>query len=192
MIQEYFSKLDELVLKYSNYDYQGGFYRKLFYYNIDKGKLFINMHVEGKADKHVELIQDIVSTLNKILPKDLIYRLRIDGWYCDITNGDFNLKFIDGNYYIKSEHQEMHDSKEIASTKDVYELNNKTEIELKWRVLKKMSTELGFVPVKDKSGFENLYLTEAFKECYPSLKYDFHFQKANKIEPKKKNFFGLF
>lgn len=192
MIQEYFSALDELVLKYSKVDYQDGFYGQLFYYNVNKGKLFINMHVEGKADKHVELIQDIVITLNKILPKDLIYRLIIDGWYCDIVNGDFTLKFIDGNYYIKPEYQEMHDRKEIVSTRDIYELNNEVQIELKWRVLKEKSIELGFVPVKDKSGFENLYLIEAFKECYPSLKYDFQLQKEIEIEPKKKKFFGLF
>ena len=29
------------------------------------------------------------------------------------------------------------------------------------------------LPVKDKSGFENLYLIEAFKICYPEYKDDF-------------------
>jgi hypothetical protein len=129
MLQDYFSDLKGLVRKYSKVDYQGGLHGKLFYFNVDKGKLFINMNVDGKADKHVELIQDIVSTLNKILPKDLVYRLVIDGWYCDVINGDFNLKFIDGNYYIKEEHQEMHNRKEIVSTRDVYELNTNTQIE---------------------------------------------------------------
>lgn len=193
MLQDYISDLKELVSKYSKVNYQGGLHGKLFYYNIDKGKLFINMNVAGKADKHVELIQDIVSTLNKILPKDLVYRLIIDGWYCDITNGDFNLNFIDGNYYIKDEYQEMHNKKEIVSTRDVYELNTNTKIELKWRILKEKSIELGFVPIKDKSGFENLYLIEAFKQCYPSLDYNFQLeQKEAEIEPKKKKFLGLF
>ena len=67
------------------------------------------------------------------------------------------------------------------------------EIELKWRLLKEKSIALGFVPVKDKSGFENLYLIEAFKECYPSLNYNFQVeQKESEIEPKKRKFFGLF
>lgn len=192
MIREYFSALDELVLKYSKTEYQGVFYGKLFYYSFTNGKLFIKMQVEGKADQHLELIQDIVSTLSKILPKDLIYRLIIDGWYCDIVNGDFNLKFIDGNYYIKAEHEEMHNKKEIVSTRDVYELNDNIQIEFKWRLLKEKSTELGFVPVKDKSGFENLYLIEAFKECYPNLNYNFQIKKQVEIEPKKKKFLGLF
>ena len=193
MLQDYYEDLKELVRKYSEINYQGGLHGKLFFFNVNKGKLFINMNVDGKADKHVELVQDIVLTLNEILPQDLVYRIAIDGWYCDVVNGDFKLNFIDGNYYIKEEHQEMHNKKEIISTRGVYELNTNTQIELKWRVLKEKSIELGFVPVKDKSGFENLYLIKAFQECYPSLNYDFQVvQKQAEIEPKKKKFFGLF
>ena len=108
----------------------------------------------------------------------------------------FNLSFEDGKYYIEPVHQEMHEKKEIVTIKEIADLNNISYSELKWNLLKNKSIELGFTPVKDKSGNENLYSINAFKQCYPHLNYDFNVknrdQNEQTEEPKRKKFFGLF
>ena len=128
------------------------------------------------------------------MPDNFVYRLILDGWYCDITNGNFELNFKDGRYYIKKEHQEMHDRKEIATIIEVAKLNNVQYTDFKWNLLKKKSIELGFTPVKEKNGFENLYSISSFKFCYPEYKYDFNNESIKNafIEPKRKKIFGLF
>lgn len=200
MEEKYFALLDELVIKYSSEKYgeykDGGLYGKLFYYTFKKELLSIILHPDGKPDQHIELIQSIISDLIKILPKDYKYKLWICGWYSDIQNGDLNINFKDGNYYIKAEHQLMHENKEVATILDVINLNKIENSEIKWNVLKKKSIELGFTPVKDKNGFENLYLIDAFKMCYPEYNYDFGIKnelpKDLSVEPKRKKFLGLF
>lgn len=197
MEEKYFALLDELMIKYSSEKYgeykYGGLYGKLFYYSFKKGLLSIILHPDGKPNEHIELIQAIISDLIKILPKGYKYKLWICGWYSDIQNGDLNINFSDGNYYIKTEHQEMHDRKEIVTIADIANLNNVEDSEFKWNILKKKSTELGFVPVKEKNNIENLYLLEAFKICYPEYNYDFNIKdEVQNEEPKKKKFLGLF
>lgn len=200
MEKEYLNLLNKLVKEYSNFDYLDGYYSKMLVYHFDKDKLIINIcpsfSLDGEMNEHSELIKDIVIKLSKILPKDFVYRLTINGWYCDVNNGDFNLNFQDGRYHIMTEHQEMHERKEIATIGEVLNLNSELSLDIKWSLLKKKSIELGFVPVKEKNGFENLYLIEAFKQCYPNLNYDFNNKNEiqNKLinEPKKKKFFGLF
>lgn len=200
MKEEHFSLLDELRIKYSFEKYgeyiDGGTYGNLWFYSFKKSQLSIILHPEGKPNEHMGLIQSVVVDLLKILPKDYEYKLCIDGWYCDIQNGDLKLEFTDGRYYIKSEHQKMHDRKEVATIMDVANLNNIVNPEFKWNILKKKSIELGFTPVKDKSGLENLYLIEAFKECYPEYNYVFNIENEDlkdlNGEPKRKKFLGLF
>lgn len=197
MKEEHLALLKKLVLKHSNIDYKdGGHYGKLFYFGFKKEQLLIILHPEGKPNEHIELIQSILNELLDILPKDYKYRICLNGWYSDVVNGNFELEFINGNYYIKPEHQEMHDRKEVATIIEVANLNNISHSEFKWNVLKKKSIELGFVPVKDKSGFENLYLIEAFKECYPEYNYAFSVESESlkdlNVIPKKKKFLGLF
>ena len=197
MEDKYFALLDELVIKYSLPQYgeykDGGHYGKLFYYSFKKGLLSIILHPDGKPNDHIELIQSIISDLIKLLPKDYKYKLWICGWYSDIQNGDLNVNFSDGNYYIKTEHQEMHDRKEIVTIADIANLNDIEYSEFKWSVLKKKSTELGFTPVKGKNNIENLYLLQAFKICYPEYNYDFNIKnELLNVEPKKKKFWGLF
>lgn len=197
MEEKYFELLDELVIKYSLPTYgeykDGGSYGKLFYYSFKKGLLSIILHPDGKPNEHIELIQSIISDLIKVLPKDYKYKLCICGWYSDIQNGDLNINFSDGNNYIKNEHQEMYDRKEIVTITDIANLNNVEYSEFKWNILKKKSTELGFVPVKEKSNIENLYLLEAFKICYPEYNYEFNLKdEVLNAEPKKKKFLGLF
>jgi hypothetical protein len=197
MKEEQIAQLDELVLEYSNFDYKdGGFYSNLFFYRIKKSQLSIVFNLDGKPDEHIEIIQSIVNKLFIMLSKNSIYRLILNDWYCDVSNGDFNLEFKDGKYYIKPEYQEMHDRKQVATIVEVANLNNVEYSEFKWNVLKKKSIELGFVPVKDKSGHENLYLIKAFKECYSEYNYVFSFeselQMAEDVEPKRKKFLGIF
>jgi hypothetical protein len=200
MKEEHFLLLKELKLKYSFEKYgeykDWSFYRELWFYSFKNSQLSIILHPEGKPLEHIELIQSIVNDLLKTLPKDYKYKLCIDGWYCNVQNGDLKLEFIDGRYYIKSEHQEMHNRKEVATIMDVVNLNNIAIPEFKWNILKKKSIELGFTPVKDKSGQENLYLIEAFKVCYPEYNYVFSVEnelpKDLDVEPKRKKFLGLF
>jgi hypothetical protein len=200
MEKEYLNLLNKLVKEYSNFDYQDGFYGKMLSYHLDKEKLIVSIgpsfSLDGEMHEHSELIKEIVIKLNKIFPKDFVYRLTINGWYCDIKNGDFDLNFQDGRYHIKPEHQEMHDKKEVATIEEVLNLNKGIDLDIKWNLLKKKSIELGFVPVKEKNGFENLYLIEAFKQCYPNLNYNFEYNDENQnqviIEPKRKKFLGLF
>jgi hypothetical protein len=200
MKEEHFFLLDELRIKYSFEKYgeykNGGTYGNLWFYSFKKSQLSIILHPEGKPNEHIELIQSVVVDLLKILPKDYEYKLCIDGWYCNMQNGDLKLEFIDGRYYIKTEHQEMHERKEVATIMDVANLNNIAYSEFKWNVLKRKSIELGFAPVKDKSGHENLYLIEAFKVCYPEYNYVFSIEnelpKDVNVEPKRKKFLGLF
>lgn len=196
MEEKFINDLNKLMLEYSNIDYLDGFYSKLMFYNIAKEKLTIILYPEGMPHEHSALIQEIVNKLVNILPKDLVYRLTINGWFCDVTNGDFNLSFEDGKYYIEPVHQEMHEKKEIVTIKEIADLNNISYSELKWNLLKNKSIELGFTPVKDKSGNENLYSINAFKQCYPHLNYDFNVknrdQNEQTEESKRKKFFGLF
>lgn len=200
MKEEHLLLLKELRVKYSFEKYgeykDWSSYSELWFYSFKNSQLSIILHPEGKPLEHIELIQSIVSDLLKILPKDYKYKLCIDGWYCNVLNGDLKLEFIDGRYYIKSEHKEMHDRKEVATIMDVANLNNIAHPEFKWNILKKKSIELGFTPVKDKSGQENLYLIEAFKVCYPEYNYVFSVEnelpKDLNVEPKRKKFLGLF
>lgn len=197
MEEEQVTKLDELKLKFSDVDYKdGGFYKHLIFYRFDKNQLSIIINPEGKPDEHIELIQTIVNKMHTIMPKDYLYKISVNGWYCEVTNGSLDLKFIDDNYYIKSEYQDMHDKKEIATIIDVAKLNNISFSEFKWNILKKKSIELGFSPVKEKNGLENLYLIEAFQQCYPEYNYIFNAEnnslKELNIEPKRKKFLGLF
>lgn len=192
--------LSKLEIKYSAKEYgeykDGGTYGKLFYHFFDKDQLVIVLHPDGRPDQNIELIQSIVLDLINVLPKSYKYKLLINGWYSHIENGVLDVEFVDGNYYIKEEHQQMHDKKEIATIMEVANCNNVDTSEFKWNLLKKKSIELGFLPVKDKSGFENLYLIEAFKICYPEFNYDFGIKKElqnnSNLEPKRKKFLGLF
>ncbi len=200
MKDEYSILLRKLEIKYSSKEYgeykDGGLYGKLFRYSFIKDELIINLCPDGKPDHNVELIESVVKDLIKVLPEDYEYKLCIGGWYSFIKNGSLDINFKDGNYYIKEEHQQMHDKKEIATIMEVANFNNVDASEFKWNIIKKKSIELGFLPVKDKSGFENLYLIEAFKICYPEYKYDFGIKKDlqsnSKLEPKRKKFLGLF
>lgn len=177
MEEKYFALLDELMIKYSLNEYgkykDGSSYKQLFYYGFTKGLLSFTLEPDGNLINHTELINSIVNDLIIVLPKDYKYKLSIGGYYCFIQNGDLNLNFVDGKYYIKSEHQEMHVRKEVATITEVINLNNIAYPDFKWNVLKKKSIELGFTPVKEKNGIENLYLIEAFKVCYPEYNYDF-------------------
>jgi hypothetical protein len=194
MDEKYINLLDELMLKYSNIDYLGCYYSKLVVYYIKKDQLTVILHLDGMPHEHLKIIQEVVNKLVKVLPVNFIYRLNLDGWYCEVTNGNFQLDFVDGRYYIKPEHQEMHDRNEVATIAEIAILNNIEYTEFKWNLLKKKSIELGFTPVKDKNGFENLYLIEAFIACYPEYNINFKNELLNElnIEPKKKKFLGLF
>lgn len=191
------AKLEELKIKFTNVDYKdGGFYKHVIFYRFDKNQLSIIINPEGKPAEHIELIQTIVNRIHTIMPKDYIYKILINGWYCDVTNGSLDLNFIDANYYIKAEHQDMHNKKEIVTIIEVANLNNISFSEFKWNIIKQKSIEMGFPPVKEKNGTENLYLIEAFKECYPHYNYIFKtedktFNELN-IGPKRKKFLGLF
>lgn len=196
MEEKYLNLLNELVKEYSNYDYLGGHYGRMLVYGFDKENLIITIcpsfNLVGDISEHSGLIKKVVSKLYEILPKDFAYKLKINGFYCDITNGNFDLKFKDGNYYIEPQFQKMHEDKQILTIRDVLEINKNTEINIKWSLLKKKSIELGFTPIKEKSGFENLYKIEAFKQCYPQLNYTFNIVDKQEPEPKRKKFFGLF
>jgi hypothetical protein len=196
MKEEYSTILRKLGTKYSSKIYgeykDGGLYGNLLTYSINNDKLSVYLHPDGKPEDHIELIQSVIKELIEVLPKGLLYTISISGWFTEIKNGDLDINFKDGNYYIKSEHQLMHENKEVATIADVIELNKLSNPEIKWSVVKKKSIELGFIPVKDKSGFENLYLIEAFKICYPEYSYDFKIAKDLHVEPKKKKFLGLF
>jgi hypothetical protein len=197
MKEEQIAKLDELKLNFSDIDYKdGGFYKHLIFYRFDKKQLSIILNPEGKPEEHIDLIQTIINKMHTIMPKDYVYKIFINGWYCDVTNGSLDLKFIDDNYYIKAEHQDMHNKKEIATVIEVANLNNISYSEFKWNILKKKSIDLGFVPVKEKNGLENLYLIEAYKECYPEYNYIFNSESTTLTdiitEPKRKKFLGLF
>lgn len=97
MEEEHFVLLDELMIKYSFKKYgkykDWSSYGQLFFYTFKKGLLSIMLHPEGRPTDHMELIQSIFSDLIKILPKDYKYKLCIDGWYCDLQNGDLNIDF---------------------------------------------------------------------------------------------------
>lgn len=200
MKEEYSALLRKLEIKYSSKKYgeykDGGLYGKLLGYSFNNDKLSISLYPEGKPEDNVELIESVVKDLIEVLPKDYNYNLSIAGWHADVKNGDLDIKFKDGNYYIKAEHQLMHENKEVATILDVINLNKIENSEIKWSVLKKKSIELGFTPVKDKNGFENLYLIDAFKMCYPEYNYDFGIKndlpKDLNVEPKRKKFLGLF
>ncbi len=201
MKEQYSILLNKLYNKYSSKKYgeykDGGTYGWLMNYRFNKDDLTVTLSPEGNPTDNLELIQSVVLDLIDILPKDYKYRLYINGFYCDILNGNLELTFVDGNYYIKDEHQLMHENKEVATIIDVINLNKIENSEIKWSVLKKKSIELGFTPVKDKNGFENLYLIDAFKICYPDYNYNFFsdnnvVQKNLNDEPKKKKFWGLF
>jgi hypothetical protein len=200
MKEEYSALLRKLEIKYSSKKYgeykDGGLYGNLLNYRFDKDQLSIVLYPDGKPEEHTELIKSVISDLIKILPKNYTYKLSICGWYSYVKNGDLNVNFTDGNYYIEEKHQEMHDRKEVATIMDVANLNKIAYTEFKWNILKKKSIELDFVPVKDKSGHENLYLVEAFKICYPEYNYIFGIEnelpKDLSIEPKRKKFLGLF
>ena len=197
MEEDQITKLDELKLKFSDVDYKdGGFYKHLIFYRIDKNQLSIIINPEGKPGEHIELIQTIVNKMQTIIPQDYVYIISVNGWYCEVTNGSLDLNFIDGNYYIKAEHQNMHNKKEIVTITDVANINNISFSEFKSNILKKKSIELGFPPVKEKNGLENLYSIESFKQCYPEYNYIFDdagnsLQESN-IKPKRKKFLGLF
>jgi len=100
MEEKHFTLLDELETKYSFKEYgqykDWSSYGKLFYYSFQKGLLSILLYPEGKPNEHIELIKSIIIDLIKILPKGYKYKLCIDGWYCDIQNGDLNIEFFDG------------------------------------------------------------------------------------------------
>lgn len=199
-MEEYSVLLRKLEINYSSKKYgeykDGGLYGKLLSYHFNKDELSIVLHPEGKPEDHIELIESVIKDMNNILPIDYIYKLSICGYYSFVKIGNLDITFTDGNYYIKDEHQLMHDKKEIATIMDIANLNKIAISEFKWSVLKKKSIELGFVPVKNKSGHENLYLVEAFKICYPDYNYDFDNEndlpKDLSVETKKKKFFGLF
>jgi hypothetical protein len=196
MKEDYSEPLRKLEMKYSSKNYgeykDGGLYSKLLNYHFNKDELSIVLNPDGKPEEHSELIKCVISDLIKILPKDYIYKLSICGYYSFIKNGNFDITFTDGNYYIEEKHQEMHNRKEAATIMDVANLNKIAYTEFKWNILKKKSIELGFAPVKDKSGHENLYLIEAFKICYPEYNYDFGIENKLNDEPKRKKFLGLF
>lgn len=199
-MEEYSELLRKLEIKYSSKKYgvykDGGLYGKLLNYHFNKNELSIVLYPDGKPQDHIELIKSVIQDLNEILPIDHIYKLSICGYYSFIKNGNFDITFTDGNYYIKDEHQLMHDKKEIATIMDVANLNKIAISEFKWSAIKKKSIELGFEPVKDKSGHENLYSVEAFKKCYPDYNYDFGIKnempKDLSVESKRKKFLGLF
>ena len=200
MKEQYSVLLNKLYNKYSSKKYgeykDGGTYGWLMNYAFNKDYLNITLSPDGNPADNVELIKSVVLDIIEILPKDYRYRLTINGFYSDIENGNLDLTFVDGNYYIKEEHQLMHDKKEVATIIDVVNLNKIEISEFKWSVLKKKSIELGFVPVKDISGHENLYLVEAFKICYPRYNYNFRIDNESPEElseiPKRKKFLGLF
>lgn len=195
MDQKYISQLNELMIKYKNIDYLDGYHSMLVSYYLKKEKLTITLHTHGEPKTNIKLIQDVISNLYDILPIDFKYYVTLNGWSSEVINGNFNLDFIDQNYYIKPENQEMHERKEIVTILEVADFNNISYTEFKWNLLKKKSIELGFTPVKNKGGLENLYLTVAFKQCYPELDYSFTMkneQTNETIEIKKKKWFGLF
>lgn len=196
MTEEYSTILRKLETKYSSKVYgeykDGGLYSKLFAYSFVNDKLSVYLHPDGKPEDNIELIQSVIKDLIEVLPKGQLYTLSIAGWFTEVKNGDLDINFKDGNYYIKAEHQLMHENKEIVTIADVIDLNKFLNPEIKWSIVKKKSIELGFAPVKDKSGFENLYLIEAFKICYPEYNYDFGITKSLHVESKRKKFLGLF
>lgn len=196
MKEEYSKILRKLEKKYSSDVYgeykDGGLYGNLLTHSFNKDKLCVYLHPDGNPEGHIELIQSVIKDLIEVLPKGQLYTIRIAGWYTEIENGELDINFKDGNYYIKLEHQLMHENKEIVTIADVIDLNKHLNLEIKWNVVKKKSIELGFTPVKDKSGIENLYLIEAFKICYPECNYDFGIANDLDVKPKRKKFLGLF
>ncbi len=196
MKEEYSAILRKLETKYSSKIYgeykDGGLYGKLLTYSFNNDKLSVCLHPDGKPEDNIELIQSVIKDLIEALPKGLLYSISIAGWLTEVKNGDLDINFKDGNYYIKSEHRQMHENKEIVTIAEVIELNKIVNPEIKWSVVKKKSIELGFTPVKDRSGFENLYLIGAFKICYPEYNYDFGIKNDLNVEHRRKKFLGLF